>query len=142
MPEMRGVKIKLTPTPEQAKVMDKWRRASISLWNLLIGIERAAYDGSKFRPELRWRQIWEQVSREGYENSVYVWKHGKKTKAGVEKKTRSTSRRTRTGEFGMLACSLISALSTEDSTSLRGKEKAGPRFLVAFAFLMISVIRQ
>jgi putative transposase len=86
MTVMRGVKIKLSPTPEQAKCMDRWRRASISLWNLLLGIEQAAYDGSKFRPELRWRKIWDQVTRDDYENAVHVWKYGKKTKDGTEKK--------------------------------------------------------
>lgn len=86
MTVMRGIKIKLSPTPEQAKAMDCWRRASISLWNLLLGMERAAYDGSKFRPELRWRQIWGGITRESYENAVDVWKNGKKTKKGVEKK--------------------------------------------------------
>jgi putative transposase len=86
MTVIRGIKIKLTPTPKQAETMDRWRRASISLWNLLLGMERAAYDGSKFRPELRWRQIWEQITREGYDDAVNTWKYGKKTKKGVVKK--------------------------------------------------------
>lgn len=86
MTVMRGVKIKIMPTPEQARTMDRWRRASIALWNLLLGMEQAAYDGSKFRPELRWREIWDQTVRDGYTNAVHVWKHGKITKTGIVKK--------------------------------------------------------
>jgi putative transposase len=82
----RGVKIRLEPTPEQAKVMDGWRRESISLWNLLLGMQQAAYDGSKFRPELRWRVLWAQIVRDDHLAASHVWKYGKKTKAGVIKK--------------------------------------------------------
>ena len=83
---MRGVKIKLKPTPEQARTMDRWRRGGINLWNLLLGMEQAAYDGSKFRPELRWREIWAQVVKEGYADALHSWKYGKKTKYGIVKK--------------------------------------------------------
>ena len=83
---IRGFKIKLTPDAEQAKVMDQWRRAALSLWNLLLGMEQAAYDGSKFRPELHWRQIWAEIVREDYLAAVHTWRHGKYTKAGVLKK--------------------------------------------------------
>lgn len=86
MPIMRGVKIKLTPTPEQAKTMDSWRRAALSLWNLLLGMEQAAYDGSKFKPELQWRELWATVVSETHQDAVNTWNHGKYTKAGKLKK--------------------------------------------------------
>jgi transposase len=82
----RGFKIKLTPSPEQVVVMNKWRLAALSLWNLLLRFEMAAYDGSKFRPNLHWRDIWAKVTAEDYAAAVHAWTYGKKTKAGVVKK--------------------------------------------------------
>ena len=66
IPVQRGVKIKLQPTPEQRATMDSWRRRGRCLWNLLLAIEQAAYSGEKFRPELKWREIWLEIAREEY----------------------------------------------------------------------------
>jgi putative transposase len=83
---MRGVKIKLSPSPEQAAIMDRWRRNARALWNLLLGMEQAAYNGEKFRPELGWRRTWAEVTRSNYENAADAWVNGKRRKDGSLKK--------------------------------------------------------
>ena len=82
---IRGAKIKIFPTPEQAAQLDLWRRRCISLWNLLLGIEQAAYDGSKFRPKLGWRKIWAAVLIESHANARRSWLEGKTTRVGKNK---------------------------------------------------------
>jgi len=63
---MRGCKIKLYPKPEQAAKLDLWRRRARTLWNLLLGMQQAAYSGKPYRPELGWRRIWAEVAELNY----------------------------------------------------------------------------
>lgn len=83
---VRGVKMKLQPSPKQAETLDEWRHAARKLWNLLLGMEQAAYDGRCFRPELGWRTIWADITASDYLRACHTYKYGKKTKAGVVKK--------------------------------------------------------
>ena len=87
---MRGTKIRIYPNKLQTERMDLWRRRTISLWNLLLSIEGAAYSGENIRPELRWRQIWADVVNQSYRNARHIWEHGKYTKQGKEKKAART----------------------------------------------------
>lgn len=80
-----GVKVKIFPNETQRAQLDLWRRRCISLWNVMLGIEQAAYSGEKFRPELGWRRIWADVVRENHEAAVEAWNTGKKVKAGKHK---------------------------------------------------------
>ncbi|KAB2912784.1 MAG: hypothetical protein F9K29_18080 [Hyphomicrobiaceae bacterium] len=61
-----GTRLKLYPKAEQATLLDLWRWRTRELWNLLLGLERAAYSGAKHYPELRWREIWANVTAVNY----------------------------------------------------------------------------
>lgn len=67
---IHGAKIRLYPSVEQAKQFDSWRVKCMKLWNLLLGMQQAAYSGEKFRPELKWRQIWAEVAQLNYDLAV------------------------------------------------------------------------
>lgn len=67
---IHGAKIRLYPDAEQAYQFDSWRVKSMKLWNLLLGMQQAAYSGEKFRPELKWRQIWADVAQLNYDLAV------------------------------------------------------------------------
>lgn len=64
---LRGTKLKLYPRPAQAETLDLWRRRCRTLWNLLLGMEQAAYSGERFRSELGWREIWAEVAQLNHE---------------------------------------------------------------------------
>lgn len=83
---VRGTKLKLYPKPEQAASLDLWRRRTRSLWNLLLGIEQAAYSGEKFRPELGWRRIWGEVVAETYARDRDRWENGWRRSDGTYRK--------------------------------------------------------
>src|SRR5208337_5078624 len=84
---LKGCKIRLRPNREQAAKLDLWRRRSLSLWNLLLAIEQAAYSGEPFRPEIGWREIWAEVVRENYAKRLREWRHGKTISVGKKKGT-------------------------------------------------------
>lgn len=63
---VRGQKLRLYPKAEQATVIDMWRRRTRELWNLLLGIEMAAYSGTMHRPDLGWREIWVDVATQNH----------------------------------------------------------------------------
>ncbi len=80
-----GVKYKLYPNAQQAALFDLWRRRCLSLWNLLLELEQAAYSGDKsVREELKWRQIWIDVAQENYQRDLHVWDHGRAGKRAKE----------------------------------------------------------
>lgn len=81
----RGVRIKIFPNAAQAARLDLWRRRCVSLWNLLLGMEMAAYDGDKFRPELKWREIWAAVIQENHALAHEGWLNGKTVRLGKRK---------------------------------------------------------
>jgi len=83
---MRGAKVRLYPNKTQAAAMDLWRRRTISLWNLLLSFEQAAYSGENVRPELRWRQIWTDIVQANYEKDRRIWSHGWVRKDGSVRK--------------------------------------------------------
>lgn len=82
---MRGAKVRLYPNQHQTAIMDLWRRRTISLWNLLLGLEQAAYSGENVRPEIRWRQVWATVVDESYEANHQAWENGKTVRMGKNK---------------------------------------------------------
>ena len=82
---VRGARIKIFPSKEQAAMLDEWRLRCISLWNLLLGMERAAYSGEPFRPELGWRKIWRDITLEHYQKEVKEWEEGKTVVRGRNK---------------------------------------------------------
>jgi transposase len=69
----------------QARKFDLWRRRSLSLWNLLLGIERAAYSGEPFRPGLGWRSIWARIVQDTYVASYRKWESGWTIRVGRNK---------------------------------------------------------
>lgn len=79
---LRGSKIRIYPLPRQAAMMDIWRRRCISLWNLLLSFEQAAYSGENVRAELVWRQILVKTMEENYAGDDDIYRHGKKKKDG------------------------------------------------------------
>ena len=82
---LHGSKIKLCPTSAQAAKLELWLRRSRTLWNLLLGMEQAAYSGEPFRPELHWRQIWASVVQENHVIAWNNWDRGKKVRMGPNK---------------------------------------------------------
>ena len=82
---IHGAKIALYPTPEQAAKFKRWQRRVRSLWNLLLDIEKAAYSGEPFRPELHWRPIWAEVVQKNHEIALKDWTYGKKVRMGKNK---------------------------------------------------------
>jgi transposase len=51
----------------QTRAFDRWSRRARALWNLLLGMERAAYSGEKHLKEVfDWRSIWLAVAEENY----------------------------------------------------------------------------
>ena len=79
---LHGAKIRLYPNETQAAQFERWRRGCRSLWNLLLGMEQAAYSGEKFRPELKWRQKWIKVAEASYPKLLASFER----KRGEEKK--------------------------------------------------------
>lgn len=77
---IHGARIRLHPNDDQAAQFDIWRRRCRSLWNLLLGIEQAAYSGEKFRPELKWRQKWVFVAGETVQKRQASYEAGKRQK--------------------------------------------------------------
>jgi putative transposase len=77
---IHGAKIRLHPNEAQAAQFDLWRRRCRALWNLLLGMEQAAYSGEKFRPELKWRQKWLEVAEETYAKFNNAFEAGKRPK--------------------------------------------------------------
>lgn len=65
-----GAKIRLYPSAVQARQFDVWRIECMKLWNLLLGMQQAAYSGDKFRPDLGWRKIWADVAKLNHEAAV------------------------------------------------------------------------
>jgi putative transposase len=78
---IHGARIRLHPNSAQAAQFEVWRRRCRSLWNLLLGIEQAAYSGQRFRPELKWRQKWLDVVLETYEKLKTAHESGKRKAA-------------------------------------------------------------
>ena len=83
---MRGLKLRIYPNERQAQQMDLWRRRTLSLWNLLLSFQQAAYSGENIRPELHWRRIWADIMQQSYEDAHQVWLHGKYAKDGRMKR--------------------------------------------------------
>lgn len=73
---LRGTKIRVFPSRRQSALMDLWRRRCISLWNLLLQLEQAAYSGENTRSKLSWRKIWAQIVEDDYETTAHVYVHG------------------------------------------------------------------
>ena len=65
-----GCKIRLHPKPNQVEKFDLWRRRTRELWNLLLGLQRAAYSGEKHKPEIHWRSIWADCAKTNYDLAV------------------------------------------------------------------------
>lgn len=63
---LHGAKIRIHPDDNQARQFDSWRVKTTKLWNLLLGMQQAAYSGEKFRPELGWRKIWADIAQLNY----------------------------------------------------------------------------
>ena len=76
-PIKRGVLLRLYPTERQEKILDYWRCLTVDTWNLFLEIETAAYSGENVRPELRWRQIWENIITELYAADKKMWDSGR-----------------------------------------------------------------
>lgn len=79
---LRGTKMRIYPSDRQAMLMDIWRRRCISLWNLLLDLETAAYGAKNTRSRLGWRSIWARVVEENHAKALIVYKHGKRKKDG------------------------------------------------------------
>lgn len=78
---IHGARIHLYPNAAQSAQFEIWRKRCRSLWNLLLGIEQAAYSGEKFRPELKWRQKWLEVVEETHAKFQAAFEAGKRAKA-------------------------------------------------------------
>lgn len=83
---LRGSKIRIWPNKRQTASLDLWRRRCISLWNLLLELEQAAYSGENRKSRLRWRSIWAQVMEDGHAEAVRVAREGKMRKDGTYRK--------------------------------------------------------
>lgn len=77
---LRGSKVRIYPNKRQAQILDLWRRRTISLWNLLLELEQAAYSGQKSQAHLHWREKLVEIARENYERDLHVWNHGRSGK--------------------------------------------------------------
>ena len=77
---LRGAKIRLYPDERQAEQFNDWRLKCMKLWNLLLGMQKAAYSGEKYRPELRWRQTLAEIAELNY--NLAMEKREKKIAAG------------------------------------------------------------
>jgi len=78
----RGSKMRIWPSDRQAQLMDTWRRRCISLWNLLLELEVAAYGAKNSRSKIGWRSIWEDVVEKNYAKATLVFSEGKRNKKG------------------------------------------------------------
>lgn len=83
---LRGSKIRIFPNKRQKGLLDLWRRRTISLWNLLLSLEQAAYSGDNTRSKLGWRSIWAQVVEERHANAVTTYHEGKRRRDGSFRK--------------------------------------------------------
>jgi transposase len=83
---LRGSKIRIWPNKRQTASLDLWRRRCISLWNLLLELEQAAYSGENRKSRLRWRSIWAQVMEDSHAEAVRVAREGKMRKDGTYRK--------------------------------------------------------
>src|SRR3972149_5122040 len=79
---LRGTKMRIYPTDRQVTLMDMWRRRCISLWNLLLDLETAAYGAKNTRSKLGWRSVWARVVEENHAKALIVYQHGKCKKDG------------------------------------------------------------
>lgn len=79
---VRGTKLKLLSVkPTQAKTFDEWRHIARRLWNLLLGMEAAAYSGEKYMAEVfDWRSIWADVAQEQYGRDLKAFQQGGRRK--------------------------------------------------------------
>jgi putative transposase len=89
---LRGSKIRIWPNQRQTQLLDLWRRRTISLWNLLLSFEQAAYSGENIRPELRWRQIWIGIVEANYEKDCNIWQNGWVRSDGSVRRAAGTGR--------------------------------------------------
>ena len=83
---MRGSKIRIWPNQRQTALLDLWRRRCISLWNLLLELEQAAYSGENRKSRLRWRSIWAQVTEDSHAEAVRAAREGTMRKDGTYRK--------------------------------------------------------
>lgn len=68
---VRGARLRLYPKPAQAELLDRWRHRTRQLWNLLLGMERAAYSGEPYMAEVfDWRAIWAEVAQINYQAAL------------------------------------------------------------------------
>lgn len=79
---VRGTKLKLLSVkPAQAKTFDGWRHVARKLWNLLLGMEAAAYSGEKYMAEVfDWRSIWADVVQGQYDRDLVDFQQGGRRK--------------------------------------------------------------
>lgn len=89
---MRGAKVRLYPNKTQTATMDLWRRRTISLWNLLLSLEQAAYSGENIRPEIRWRQLWADLVQATYAKDLATWENGWVRSDGSVRKAAGTGK--------------------------------------------------
>jgi transposase len=82
---LRGSKIRIFPTKRQTRLLDLWRKRTISLWNLLLSLEQAAYGGENTRSKLGWRSIWARVLEENHAKTYAAWENGKTIRVGKNK---------------------------------------------------------
>lgn len=85
MDVIHGAKIEVYPSHRQLKQLDAWRQRARELWNLLLGMEQAAYSGEKFKPALKWRKIWSEVVWVNYDIAHRNWENGKTIRMGKRK---------------------------------------------------------
>lgn len=113
---LRGSKIRIWPNKRQAALLDLWRRRCISLWNLLLALEQAAYSGENRKSRLRWRSIWAQVVEDSHAEAVRVAREGKKRKDGSLRKEPGQGKEPPPLDDAMLAKILRQAEETDPET--------------------------
>lgn len=68
---VRGTKLKLYPKQDQTTQLDLFRRRTRTLWNLLLGMEQAAYSGEPYLSEVfDWRAVWVDVARLNHQLAI------------------------------------------------------------------------
>lgn len=81
-----GTECRIYPSQRQAAKLDLQRRRNRALWNLLLELQQAAYNGENTRSRLGWRKIWGRTVQEDYVEAERVYREGKVTKSGMVKK--------------------------------------------------------